>query len=166
MSFTAIGQINALSGPQEGGSKRGETASKTALQQFSEIERPEEMQLPTPTPLLTRSLSPQECEDHRKRIAIEVEIVLDGYWKDRPSPQMRAAIFADWMDTLEDWHTDQIRHCLRRWRELNPNKKPNPGHILGMLKGERGKAYVAQRDGGDFNRVFSVNREQKKLAAS
>lgn len=78
---------------------------------------------------------------------------------------MKAAILADWMDELEDWTTEQIRHCLRRWRELNPNKKPNPGHILGMLKGERGRAHVEERDTGRArNHVFSVSGDAHHTA--
>lgn len=116
------------------------------------------MTLPTPTPQLTRSVSPQECEDHRARIAYEVEIILEGYWQSRPEFAIKAGILADWMDELEDWHLDQIRWALRKWRSLNPSKKPNPAHISGMLKGERGRAYVAERDGQLHEALFSVNR--------
>lgn len=105
-----------------------------------------------------QSLSQRECEDHRARLAIEVEIVLDGYWQNRPGDQMKAAILADWMDELEDWHIDQIRWALRRWRSLNPSKKPNPAHIAAILKCERGRAYVAQRDGGKAEQLFAVDR--------
>ena len=101
-------------------------------------------------------MSPQECEDHRRRLAVEVEIVLDGYWQSHPGPQMKAAILADWMDQLEEWGIDQIRWALRRWRDLHPSKKPNPGHINGILKGERGKAWVSQRDGGPVDPLFAI----------
>lgn len=112
--------------------------------------------VPAPTPRLTQSLSQQECEDHRAQIAIEVEIVLDGYWQNRPSEQMKAAILADWMDELEDWTIDQIRFALRKWRDTNPSKKPNPGHISMLLKRERGVAYVAQREGKEPRAIFAI----------
>lgn len=114
--------------------------------------------LPSPTPKLTDTLQPQECAAHRVQIAIEVEIVLDGYWQNRPGEAMKTAILADWMDELEDWHVDQIRHALRKWRSLNPSKKPNPAHISGILKGNRGKAFVAQRDGGQPDPMFAIDR--------
>lgn len=84
--------------------------------------------------------------------------MLDGYWQNRPGDKMKAAILADWMDELEDWHIDQIRAALRKWRSAHPSKKPNPGHIVAILKGERGKAWVAQKDGGTPDALFAVDR--------
>jgi hypothetical protein len=114
--------------------------------------------IPAPTPLLTQSLSQHECEDHRARLAIEVEIVLDGYWQTRPGAQMKAAILADWMDELEDWHIDQIRCALRKWRSENPSKKPNPGHIVALLKGQRGAAFAAERKNRTPDPLFAIGR--------
>lgn len=67
-------------------------------------------------------------------------MILDGYWKDRPDAEMKARILADWADTLEDWPQGDVLGALRKWRNENPNKKPNPGHILGLLKEARGRA--------------------------
>lgn len=53
---------------------------------------------------------------------------------------MKAAILADWADTLEDWEPKQVLWGLRKWRNENPSRKPNPGHILGILKEQRGKS--------------------------
>lgn len=83
---------------------------------------------------------------------------MHGYWQNRPSPAMKAAILADWMDELEDWHIDQIRWALREWRSINPSKKPNPGHIQVLLKAKRGQTWVAQRDGKDFLPAFAIDR--------
>ena len=69
-------------------------------------------------------------------------MILDGYWKDRPSDEMKARILADWADTLEDWEQRQVLWALRKWRNDFPNKKPNPGHILIVLKDQRGRAAV------------------------
>ena len=107
---------------------------------------------------MTQSLAPRDLDAHRAQIAVEVEIILDGYWQNRPGDKMRVAILADWMDELEDWHVDQIRWALRHWRSLHPSKKPNPGHIVATLKAKRGQAYVAQRDGGSVDNLFSVSR--------
>lgn len=53
-------------------------------------------------------------------------------------------MLADWADTLEDWEHRQVVWALRKWRNENPNKKPNPGHILAVLKEQRGRA-MAER---------------------
>ena len=100
--------------------------------------------VPTVTPQLSQSMLPQELEGHRKEICSDVEMILDGYWKDRPSDEMKARILADWADTLEDWEQRQVLWALRKWRNDFPNKKPNPGHILIVLKDKRGRA-VAER---------------------
>ncbi len=100
--------------------------------------------VPAPTPELSKSMQPRELEDHRMAIASDVEMILDGYWKDRPSPEMKARILADWADTLEDWEQRQVLWALRKWRNDFPNRKPNPGHILIVLKDKRGRA-VAER---------------------
>ena len=98
--------------------------------------------VPAPTPELSKSMQPRELEDHRTEICSDVEMILDGYWKDRPSPEMKARILADWADTLEDWEQRQVLWALRKWRNDFPNKKPNPGHILIVLKDQRGRAAV------------------------
>jgi|AntRauTorckE5430_2_1112549.scaffolds.fasta_scaffold11194_3 hypothetical protein len=87
-------------------------------------------------------MSRDEQDAHRARIAFDVEVILDGYWKDRPPENVKAGILADWADTLEDWTQEQILYALRKWRNENPSRKPNPSHILGILKMMRGKAEV------------------------
>lgn len=96
----------------------------------------------TPTPRHAQSLSQDQLDAHRRAIAFDVEVILDGYWKDRPPENVKAGILADWADTLEDWTQEQILYALRKWRNENPSRKPNPGHILGILKMMRGKAEV------------------------
>jgi len=51
---------------------------------------------------------------------------------------------ADWCDALEDWTQEQIVWALRKWRNENPNKKPNAGHILAVMKEARGRKIAAQ----------------------
>lgn len=150
-------QIGKLSRDMQKTPQRGSTSEggKTKLNP----PLPYSSAVPASTPRLTSSLLPHERDQHRARIAVDVEIVLDGYWQSRPSDLVKAGILADWMDTLEDWHVDQIRFALRKWRDMNPSKKPNPSHILAILKGERGKTWVAQREGREADPVFAIGRE-------
>lgn len=55
-----------------------------------------------------------------------------------PPADVKAGILADWADALEDWTQEQVLYGLRKWRNENPSKKPNPGHVLAILKGLRG----------------------------
>ncbi|KIN70955.1 hypothetical protein Z945_3420 [Sulfitobacter noctilucae] len=74
---------------------------------------------------------------------------------------MKAAILADWMDELEDWHIDQIRWALRAWRGRNPSKKPNPAHITQILKNERGRAHVAGPT--QAKPLFAIDRPVRRI---
>ena len=89
-------------------------------------------------------MSLEELDAHRKAIAFDVEVILDGYWDRRPPADVKAGILSDWCDALEDWSREQILFVLRDWREKKPSSKPNPGHIVQVLKEMRGKAEVAR----------------------
>jgi len=89
-------------------------------------------------------MPPHECVAHRAAICLEVEIVLKGYWQDKRSFEMDAAVKAWWMDELEDWMPEQVRWAMRKWCRDNPDRRPNPGHILGMLKESWGKRHADQ----------------------
>ena len=95
--------------------------------------------IPAPTPQLAQSLSPDQLDAHRTQIAFDVEVVMDGYWDKQPPAAIKAGILADWCDALEDWTQEQVLFGLRKWRNENPNKRPNPGHILSILKDMRGR---------------------------
>ena len=45
---------------------------------------------------------------------------------------------------LQDWTQEQILWALRKWMVDEPNRKPNPGHILGIMKTARGKKEAAK----------------------
>lgn len=91
-------------------------------------------QLPPTTPLQNVSRSPQEIAAHRAQTSALVEVFLDGYWQSDMSQAKRNLALTDWCDELEDWPVDSIKTAFRQWRRDNPNKKPNPGHILEILK--------------------------------
>jgi len=99
--------------------------------------------LPSPTPRWTQSLSPQAIQDHRATIAFEVELILAGYWQTYPPPQIKAGIIADWCDALQDWTLEQCVWALRRWRNANPDRRPNPGHILASMVDARARKIYA-----------------------
>ena len=89
-------------------------------------------------------MSLEELDAHRKAIAFDVEVILDGYWDRRPPADVKAGILSDWCDALEDWSKEQILFVLRDWRAKKPSNKPNPGHIVKELKEMRGHAEVAR----------------------
>lgn len=76
------------------------------------------------------------------RIAFEVEVILQGYWDSQPPAQVKAAMLADFADSLDDWTLEQVLYSLRKWRNEFPNKRPNPGHIMAILRDMRGRAEV------------------------
>lgn len=88
-------------------------------------------------------MSQRETQEHRARIAFEVEVVLSGYWQAFPSPEIKAGIIGDWCDELQDWTHEQCVWALRKWRNENPDKRPNPGHITAMMKDARGRKIAA-----------------------
>lgn len=100
--------------------------------------------LPPLTGCDVKSMSQRECDDHRASICLEVEIVLKGYWQEKRSFEMEAAVKAWWMDELENWTPDQVRWAMRNWCRDNPNRKPNPGHIIQLLKQAWGKRHAKQ----------------------
>lgn len=100
--------------------------------------------LPPLTGCDVKLMLPHECDAHRKAICLEVEIVLKGYWQDKRSFEMDAAVKAWWMDELEDWTAEQVRWAMRKWCRDNPDRRPNPGHILGLLRESWGKRHAHQ----------------------
>lgn len=91
-------------------------------------------QLPPMTPLQNVSRSPQEIAAHRAQTSALVETFLDGYWQSDMSQAKRNLTLTDWCDELEGWPVDSIKTAFRQWRLENPNKKPNFGHILQILR--------------------------------
>lgn len=59
-----------------------------------------------------------------------------------PPEHVKAGVLADWADALEDWTQEQYLYALRKWRNDFPNKKPNPGHITGMMQKIRGRKEI------------------------
>lgn len=85
-----------------------------------------------------------ERTDHRRAIAGVVEVVLAGYWQPSEAEELRAAILRDWCDELENFDARSIRAALRQWRQENPSKRPNPGHILAILNAAWGRKNAEQ----------------------
>ena len=89
-------------------------------------------------------MSQQERIEHREAIASDVEAVLDFYWKERPPPIIKAKTLVHWCDELQDWTQEQVVWALRQWNRDNPDKRPTPGHILGIMTAMRGKREAAR----------------------
>lgn len=100
--------------------------------------------LPPTRPCDAASMQPHELTEHRRRIGEAVEVILHGYWQPSDSETLRAAVLRDWCDTLQDWHPDSVLAALRKWRNENPSKRPNPGHIVQMLKDAWGRKHADQ----------------------
>lgn len=100
--------------------------------------------LPPMTPCDAGSMQPHELTERRLAIGQAVEVILHGYWQPSDSETLRAAVLRDWCDTLQDWKPDSVLAALRKWRNDNPNKRPNPGHIVQMLKDAWGRKHVDQ----------------------
>ncbi len=92
------------------------------------------IELPSPTPNVASSLSPQELADHRARLIFEVKIVLSAYFQPTVGDQVEAATLAWWADELQDWTPHQARIALRRWNHAHPRTRPTPGDVVKILK--------------------------------
>lgn len=68
---------------------------------------------------------------------------LASYWQSFPPKDVKAGILADWCDELSDWTHEQIVWTLRKWRAEYPDRRPNPGHIVAMMKDIRGRKIAA-----------------------
>lgn len=100
------------------------------------------MDVPSPTPLHAKSLSPQELSAHRQVIASEVKTVLSAYFQPHESEAIKAAQLAWWCDELQDWTHEQVVYALRKWNRDNPRWRPTPGDIVKSLKMLRGMREV------------------------
>ena len=85
---------------------------------------------------------------------------MHSYWQASPPDQVKAGVLADWCDALEDWTQEQIVWGLRKWRNDNPNKRPNPGHILMLMKAARGRKIAAQLPKQQPEQQPEPNRER------
>lgn len=95
------------------------------------------------TPLLTSSLPPQELDKHRAWIGVKVEAVLHGYWQSSPAPMVKAEIVKGWMDALQNYTKPEIIAAFSKHVADNPNKRPNEGHIRGLIISARSDAVAA-----------------------
>lgn len=98
-------------------------------------------QYPAPTPQIAKSLSQQELHDHREKIAFEVKTHVEFYERD---DRVIAAKLSWWCDELQDWTQEQVVWALRQWNRDSPDKRPTPGHILGIMTAMRGKREAAR----------------------
>lgn len=112
---------------------------------MNDVERRKEY--PSPTPQMSMGMGPSELMTHRGAIAIEVKIVLSAYFKPSEDDDIRAGQLAWWCDELQDWTQEQVVWALRQWNRDNPDKRPTPGHILGIMTAMRGKREAARLAG-------------------
>ena len=120
----------------ETGTRLGEHGSATPSSFAAKV--------PPATPLLSKSLSPQELSDHRQKIAFNVKVILSAYFQPHEAEEIRAAQLAWWCDELQDWTQEQVVWSLRRWNRDNPRSRPTPGDIVALMKDARGRKVAAQ----------------------
>lgn len=71
-------------------------------------------------------------------------MVLAAYFQPFEDPDIITAQLAWWADELQDWTREQVVWGLREWNRRKPDKRPTPGHILDILKRQRGKKEAAR----------------------
>lgn len=64
---------------------------------------------------------------------------MSSYWRENVDDRYRATALSDWCVELQDWPAESIGNALSQYRRDNPSKKPNPGHILAILKDAWGR---------------------------
>lgn len=96
--------------------------------------------LPLPTALDASSMPLHELTEHRTQIAIVIEVIMRSYWRD----DMPDAILRDWCDELQDWPVHSVKTAMRKHRRNQPNKNPNPGHILQLLNDSYGRQILKE----------------------
>lgn len=67
-----------------------------------------------------------------------MRVVLSSYFQPSESADVITAQLAWWADELQDWSREQVVWGLRKWNRDEPSKRPTPGHILSILKRQRG----------------------------
>ena len=101
------------------------------------------VEIPASTPQISKSMSSDQLQDHRARIAFEVKTVLSAYFQPHEAEEIKAAQLAWWCDELQDWTQEQVLWALRKWNRDSPDKRPTPGHILAICKEARGRKFAA-----------------------
>lgn len=87
------------------------------------------------------SMQPHELTEHRLRIGATVEAMMKvgAYYETASAEVMGTAVLRDWMDRLQDWTPDAIRKAFWVWQDQQPNRRPNPAHILHILRETHGR---------------------------
>lgn len=89
-------------------------------------------------------MQPQDLADHRKKIAVIVDVELDGYFRPDMGEGRRALILARWCDELQDWPPESIRAAMAKWCREHPRTRPNYGDILQILNRAWGERHADQ----------------------
>lgn len=113
-------------------------------------------------------MQPQELAEHRKRIAVIVDIELDGYFRPDMGEGRRSMILSRWCDELQDWPIDAIRAAMAKWCRENPRTRPNYGDILGLLRTAWGEknAHKVRAAMASRNRHEGMTREEHQRVSA
>ena len=113
--------------------------------------------------LLTKSLSPQDLDDHRRKVGILLEVMsrkMDRYGWDKMDSGVRTILRKDGMDALADYPLQEIQAARKQWVLENPSKMPNEGHIAAIINANRDKIRAAQPRATDVAQVRRATAEE------
>lgn len=98
--------------------------------------------MPRLTPLSAASMQRHELEMHRRAIALFVDVELSAYYVRDLSEEHRGLALGRWCDELQDWPLPAIRAAFAKHVRANPDRTPNYGHILALLKQAWGEKHA------------------------
>lgn len=91
---------------------------------------------------------------------MEVRALLSEYYSPDMPADVLAAKLADWADELQDWTVQQVLWARRKWVRENPDRRPNVGHILQIMKAERGRQKANERRAAERANTPEAPRER------
>ena len=115
---------------------------------------------------LTKSLSPQELDNHRAQVGLRLEVLVrktDKFGWDRMDPAVRTILRKDWMDALQDFTLPEIDDACRAAVLASPDKCPNEGHVRALILKDRAAIRAAlPKPEEPFYSALSVPTEERR----
>jgi hypothetical protein len=68
-------------------------------------------------------LSERQRKEHRARVSIRADAILDGFWRDDDGPAKRALVLEGWADVLQGFTESEIRKAWAEYQKTGPRAK-------------------------------------------